>query len=138
MLYKKSQEAQLSLSEFANPGKEYRGAPFWALNCRLTKEEEDFQIGVFEEMGMGGFNLHPRTGLATPYMGEEYLDFIRHAVREGKKRGMYSWLYDEDRYPSGAAGGMVTEDLRFRARCLLLTEKEQNGFCSSREEFDKF
>lgn len=137
MLYKKSREAQLSLSEFANPGKEYRGAPFWALNCRLTKEEADFQIGVFEEMGMGGFNLHPRTGLATPYMGEEYLDFIRHAVREGKKRGMYSWLYDEDRYPSGAAGGMVTEDIRFRARCLLLTEKEQTGFCSSREEFEE-
>src|SRR5699024_4387817 len=105
MLYEKSKTGRLTPEEFSHPGKEYRGAPFWSLNCRLDKKTADFQIGVFEEMGMGGYNLHPRTGLATPYMGEEYMEFIRHAVEEGKKRGMYSWLYDEDRYPSGAAGG---------------------------------
>lgn len=137
MLYEKSKTGSLTPDEFAHPGKEYRGAPFWALNCRLDKETADFQIKVFDEMGMGGYNLHPRTGLSTPYMGEEYMDFIRHAVAEGKKRGMYSWLYDEDRYPSGAAGGMVTEDLRFRARCLLLTQERQENFCSCRREFDQ-
>ncbi len=137
MLYEKSKTGRLTPEEFSHPGKEYRGAPFWSLNCRLDKKTADFQIGVFEEMGMGGYSLHPRTGLATPYMGEEYMEFIRHAVEEGKKRGMYSWLYDEDRYPSGAAGGMVTEDLRFRARCLVLTQRPQENFCSCRDEFEQ-
>lgn len=157
MLYKRSREQRLDRELFKNPGKEYRGAPFWSLNCRLEKKDADFQLGVFDEMGMGGVNLHPRTGLETPYMGEEFLDFIRHAVEEGKKRGMYSWLYDEDRYPSGAAGGMVTENLNYRARYLLLTENPQKktseektskakiseaieaglDFCDTREQFEQ-
>lgn len=37
------------------------------------------------------------------------------------KTRMLSWLYDEDRWPSGAAGGLVTREERFRARHLLFT-----------------
>ena len=31
---------------------------------------------------------------------------------------MKAWLYDEDRWPSGAAGGIVTRDKRYRMRYL--------------------
>lgn len=137
MLYEKSRNGALTKEEFQNPGKEYRGAPFWALNGKLTKEEAARQIAVFDQMGFGGYNLHSRTGLQIPYLGEEFFDFIRYAVEEGKKRGMYSWLYDEDRYPSGAAGGLVTKDLAWRARCMLLTAKPQEGYCESREAFEQ-
>lgn len=34
---------------------------------------------------------------------------------------MLAYLYDEDRWPSGAAGGLVTKDEQYRARCLLMT-----------------
>ena len=38
------------------------------------------QIDVFREMGMGGFTMHCRTGLNTPYLGEEFLDVVKACV----------------------------------------------------------
>ncbi len=42
-------------------------------------------------------------------------------MEKAQEEGLLVWLYDEDRYASGAAGGLVTKDHRFRARHLLLT-----------------
>ena len=36
------------------------------------------------------------------------MDLIKACNEHGKKVGMLSWLYDEDRWPSGTAGGKVT------------------------------
>ncbi len=106
---------------FANPGALYRDTPFWAWNCRLDGEELHRQIGIFKAMGMGGFHMHARTGLATPYLGPEFMKLVRQCVDDAKSQSMLAWLYDEDRFPSGAAGGLVTRDPAFRARHLLLT-----------------
>ena len=110
MLYRKSREAKLTDELFANPGYEYRGAPFWAWNCKLDAEEIDRQVDVFDEMGLGGFHMHVRTGLDTPYLSEEYMARIRQCVDKARAKGMKAYLYDEDRWPSGAAGGLVTKD----------------------------
>ena len=53
---------------FEHPGSAYRGAPFWAWNTKLDKEEALRQIDQFEKMGMGGFHMHTRVGLDTEYM----------------------------------------------------------------------
>ena len=74
-----------------------------------------------KEMGLGGFHMHVRTGLKNVYMSEEYLARVRDCVDKAKKENMLAWLYDEDRWPSGAAGGLVTKDVRYRKRCLYLT-----------------
>jgi hypothetical protein len=42
-------------------------------------------------------------------------------VEKARQEGMKIYLYDEDRWPSGAAGGFVSQEERFRARHLLLT-----------------
>ncbi|MEI7905164.1 MAG: glycosyl hydrolase, partial [Candidatus Firestonebacteria bacterium] len=34
---------------------------------------------------------------------------------------MEAWLYDEDRWPSGAAGGLVTKNPKYRQRAVVLT-----------------
>jgi hypothetical protein len=39
---------------------------------------------------------------------------------------MFAWLYDEDRYPSGPAGGIVTQNPDFCRRYLLLTPLPYN------------
>ena len=90
-----------------HPDRYHRSMPFWSLNDKLDKEELIRQIGEMKEAGMGGFFLHSRDGLETEYMGEEWNECIRTAVEEAKKQGMYAWLYDEDRWPSGTAGGCV-------------------------------
>ncbi|MBR2950972.1 MAG: hypothetical protein IKC46_14140 [Lachnospiraceae bacterium] len=106
---------------FANPDSRFRGAPFWAWNTTLDKDQIRRQIGYLKEMGMGGFHMHSRTGMNTAYMSEEFLDMAAFCVEEARKNGMYAYLYDEDRWPSGAAGGHVTKDEQYRARFLVLT-----------------
>ncbi len=93
--------------EFSNPPLTYRGAPFWSWNDRLKVDELARQARDMKAHGMGGFFMHSRDGLETVYMSEEWLECIREAVRVAKEEGMGAWLYDEDRWPSGAAGGLV-------------------------------
>ncbi len=121
MLYKKNSENKLSDNLFKNPTAEYRGTPFWAWNNLLTKEELERQIDVFKEMGLGGFHMHVRTGLKNTYLDEKYMELIKTCVDKAKDEEMLAWLYDEDRWPSGAAGGYVTKDESLRARSLILT-----------------
>ena len=101
---------QKTIGEFRSPSNRWRGKPFWAWNSRLDKDELLRQIACFAQMGFGGFFMHSRTGLATEYLGREWFDRINACVREAEKKGMEAWLYDEDRWPSGTAGGMVTAD----------------------------
>ena len=39
---------------------------------------------------------------------------------------MLTWLYDEDRWPSGYGGGYVTKDSRYRMRFLVFSPEEMN------------
>lgn len=121
MLYKKNSAPVLSEELFKNPTCEYRGTPFWAWNSELKLDELERQIDIFKKMGLGGFHMHVRTGMSTPYLTEEFMDLVKGCVKKAKKEEMLAWLYDEDRWPSGAAGGIVTKDEKYRARCLLFT-----------------
>ena len=102
-----------------------RGMPFWAWNTGLDAERIREQIGVFAEMGFGGFVIHSRNGLRTPYLGKTYLEMVRLAVACARQRGMKVWIYDEDRWPSGCAGGLVTAERRFRQKSLLFTRERR-------------
>ena len=121
MLYKKNGTSKLDLDLFRHPTAEYRGAPFWAWNCKLEQKELEWQIEVLKKMGFGGAHMHVRTGLDVPYLGDRFMELIKACVRKAKNEGMLAWLYDEDRWPSGAAGGLVTKDKKYRARYLLFT-----------------
>ena len=59
-------------------------------------------------MGMGGMTIHSRTGLKTPYLGEEYLQHVRSCIKQTTAAGGQVLIYDEDRWPSGYAGGFAT------------------------------
>ncbi|MER3500615.1 MAG: hypothetical protein C4295_03900 [Candidatus Fervidibacterota bacterium] len=86
----------------------FRGAPFWSWNDRLDPDELRRQIREFHQQGLGGFFMHARIGLDTPYMSEEWMQAIAACVSEAKRLGMLAWLYDEDKWPSGFAGGLVS------------------------------
>lgn len=139
MLFAKNTSKELDKELFQNPTPEYRGIPFWSWNCKVTKELIDSQLTIFKEMGFGGVDIHPRAGMETVYLGEEYFELVAYTVQRCKELGLACWLYDEDRFPSGAAGGIVTKNYRFRGRFLLLTEKKRSieeGYCEDREEFE--
>ena len=99
MLYPKNAEGALSESLFRNPTSEYRAAPFWAWNCQLDRKELLWQLEVFQKMGMGGAHMHVRTGMATEYLSDEFMELIRSCVEKCREENMLAWLYDEDRCP---------------------------------------
>ena len=105
-------------ADFARPGAEFRGAPFWAWNGELDPETCRRQINLMHDAGLGGFFMHSRVGLRTPYLSERWFECVGACVDEAKKLKMRAWLYDEDRWPSGAAGSFVTSNPRYRARRL--------------------
>ena len=115
------------LDEFRNPSSAYRGKPFWAWNGLLEPDELRRQIRVMRAMGLGGFFMHSRVGLATPYLSDRWFECIDACIDEAAKCDMEAWMYDEDRWPSGAGGGLVTCEERFRKRDLTLTIVDSAG-----------
>lgn len=121
MLYPKNKTEKLDKELFKNPTSEYRCTPFWAWNCDLKREDLFKEIDFMKEMGMGGFHMHTRVGMSTTYLSDEYMDFIRACAEKAKNDNMLAWLYDEDKWPSGFAGGYVTKNQKFRKRHMLFT-----------------
>ena len=71
-------------------------------------------------MGFGRFFIHSRSRLSTEYLSREFMHLFHTCVDHAKDTGMLSYLYDEDRWASGAAGGYVTKHKRFRQRSIFL------------------
>ena len=82
MLYPRKNEPSLEARLFEDPSAEYRGTPFWAWNCKLSREELERQIEGFAEMGFGGFHMHVRSGLCDEYLGEEFMGLIKDCRSE--------------------------------------------------------
>ena len=95
------------IKEFENPSNCYRPIPFWSWNDELEPEELRYQIGEMKEAGLGGYFMHARSGLKTPYLSEEWFASIKAGIEAGKEFGMDAWTYDEEGWPSGFAGGLV-------------------------------
>ncbi len=107
---------------FASPSVAYRGKPFWSWNGELRGEELVRQAHIMKEMGLGGYFMHSRAGLITEYLGDEWFELINEVADAAEADGMEAWLYDEDRWPSGSAGGKVTVDPQYRMKSLYVYE----------------
>ncbi len=93
--------------EFAEPSKEYGTAPLYVWNTTITRELIDRTMADLKDKGFGGVFVHPRPGLVTEYISDEWYDLFRYTLDKGKQLGMNTWIYDENSYPSGFAGGHV-------------------------------
>ena len=109
---------------FISPSAAYRGKPFWSWNGELRGEELVRQAHIMKEMGLGGYFMHSRAGLITEYLGDEWFDLINEVADAAEADGMEAWLYDEDRWPSGSAGGKVTVDPQYRMKSLYVFESD--------------
>ncbi|MDD6564773.1 MAG: glycosyl hydrolase [Clostridiales bacterium] len=68
--------------------------------------------------------MHPRTGLDTAYLSDEFMEAVKACTQKAKEEGMFSYLYDEDRYASGFAGGFATQKPKNRMKHLLITKNQ--------------
>ena len=113
-----------------NPAAGNRTAAFWSWNGDLRQEEMQRQLGDFADKGIGGFFMHAREGLEVPYLSEGWMDRIQRCAREGRKLGLLPYIYDEDKWPSGMAGGKVAAmDPHLRATAIVLTGAEPGCYC---------
>ncbi len=134
MLYKKNGSRNLDKKLFENPTCEYRGTPFWSWNCKLEEGILKRQIEYLKEMGFGGFHMHSRTGMASEYLSEEFMELVKACVEKAEDEDMIAWLYDEDRWPSGFAGGLVTKEIKYRAKYLTFTSVNRNDDAKDLDE----
>ncbi len=96
---------------FRNPPALYRPAPLWVWNDEMTEEAIERQLDEMHTHGFGGAFVHPRPGLISSYLTDEWFALWGHALEAAKKRGMKLYIYDENSYPSGFAGGEVSSAL---------------------------
>ncbi len=99
------------LRDFRNPPAADRSAPLWVWNDQMTREEIRTELAGFRDRGIGGVFIHPRPGLITPYLSDEWMSLWKYAVETGKSLGLRVWIYDEYSYPSGFAGGRVPAEM---------------------------
>ena len=105
-----------------SPPAEFSQCPFWFWNDTLTEAELLRQIADFQAHGVEAFVIHARIGLprSCGWLSDELFRFMRIALAEARRRGMWVMLYDEGMYPSGAAGGLVVaRDASFQTRGLV-------------------
>ena len=95
---------------------QYKPIPFWSWNGELEKEELVRQIRWMRETHNGGFFMHARSGLKTKYLSEEWMQCIEACAEEAGD--MQAWVYDENGWPSGFAGGKLLENAEDRDRYL--------------------
>ncbi len=124
--------------DFKSPGAYYRGKPFWSWNGKLEKDELLRQVDVLKDMGFGGYFMHSRTGLVTEYLGDEWFELINAVADKGDALGLESWLYDEDRWPSGTAGGFVTMNPEYSLNYIRLQQCDGADFEFSGDEIIVF
>lgn len=94
---------------FVNPPREYASAPLWVWNDLLTEEQI---AGTLEDLARQKVKqafVHPRPGLMTPYLSDDWFRLWKVALREAERLDMNIWIYDENSYPSGFAGGLVPD-----------------------------
>jgi len=119
----------MALSDsFERPQAEHSACPFWFWNGDLKPDELLRQIHLMHEKGIRAFMIHARKGLTIKYLSEEWFERVRLTLEEAAKLGMKVWLYDEDNWPSGYAGGRVlARDPNYAGQNLILERHYVQG-----------
>lgn len=89
---------------------QYAPVPFWSWNNKIEKDILLEQIQDMKDVGCGGFIIHARTGLKTEYLSEEWFSLVSFCLQRAKELHLNVWIYDDNGWPSGFAGGKLLQD----------------------------
>jgi hypothetical protein len=108
---------------FKDPPRKFSTGPLWVWNDMLTDEQIRGTLQDLADQKIKQVWVHPRPGLMTPYLSPEWFRLWKLALKEAERLDMNVWIYDENSYPSGFAGGWVPEVMpESRGRGLNLRE----------------
>ena len=94
---------------FNQPGAAHSACPLWFWNGDLEPQELLRQMALMHQQGVLAFVIHARRGLEVEYLSETWFARCGLVIEEAARLGMKLWIYDEDNWPSGYAGGRVLE-----------------------------
>ncbi|MGQ9579341.1 MAG: glycosyl hydrolase [Armatimonadota bacterium] len=98
--------------------------PFWFINGPIERWHVARELELMREKGISEVIVHPRYGLAVPYLSEEWFTILGWCVQEARRLGMFIWIYDEFNWPSGTAGMRVQNiNPGYRSKFLAVEEK---------------
>ena len=110
---------RFDLQQFETPSDLKRPVYSWEWSCKLSKERIRKQLEEIKKHDVHTVYILPMpptfrpdstySELNVPYMGEEYLKFMRYTAECAKELDMVMWLYDEPGWPSGNAGREVVD-----------------------------
>jgi hypothetical protein len=99
-------------ANFKAPPHEYGAIqPFLSWNGGDANERKARIVQDLDRLSANGIfvvNVSPGRGVPM-YLTPEHMDQMKFVVQEAKKRGMKMWLQDESDYPSGFAGGKISQ-----------------------------
>jgi len=99
-------------ANFKAPPREYGAIqPFMGWNGPDANERKARIVQDLDRLAANGvFVINMSPGRGEPkYLGPEHMAQVKFVVQEAAKRGMKLWIQDECDYPSGFAGGLVSE-----------------------------
>jgi len=99
-----------NLASFENVPRAFTQVPFWFWNGPLDPDQFREQLRQMASKGVYAAMPHPRFGMdRRQYLEEPYWRAMAATIDEARKLNMRIWLYDEYNWPSGGAGGRVTD-----------------------------
>ncbi|HUW20345.1 MAG TPA: glycosyl hydrolase [Sedimentisphaerales bacterium] len=123
---------------FANPPRRYSTAPLWVWNDMLTEEQIVSTLRDLAGQNVKQVFVHPRPGLMTPYLSQDWFRLWKVALKEAERLDMNIWIYDENSYPSGFAGGLVPEAMPESRGRNLFVESANDVVAVYRQSGDAF
>jgi hypothetical protein len=99
------------------PPPEYGPEPYYGLNGAVTREVLQRDLDKAVRLGFHAVTVQPGRN-PEAYLSPEYFAMFKVLVEEAKKRDLRVWIIDDAGYPSGFAGGLITDkkpELRMQA-----------------------
>ena len=97
------------LKGFSVPPGQYDQTTTWGLEGPLSRESIARDLDAIYKQGIRSVSIEGGYGMKEPYLSPGYFENVKIIVEELKKRGMHLWIIDEGKYPSGFAGGLISQ-----------------------------
>jgi hypothetical protein len=83
----------------------------WFWNGPVTPDLVNAQLADLRSQGVEEVLVFPfeTDALRPVFFSEEWFTLIEHTLREAERHGMHVWLFNDDFFPSGRAGGFVVK-----------------------------
>lgn len=100
----------------------------FAITGKPSEEKIFQQMQTLKNVGIEQVCIYPRSGCELTYLSDEWFEAVGSFITAAEKLEMYLWIYDDFNWPSGHAGGAVTENPKYRLRAITVTGEHAGEF----------